>query len=204
MKNPFEELDDRVKIWGNLKKGGRNLGKFENQANVAYGEVKSKNPEGFSWVHRCHRPLNLEEISEIEKIHNVKFPEQLVQFYLMYSCAEFFADHLVIAGFWSQRLGSSSSLFHSVESAWQSLGYYQTETGMFVGITRHHYDKLGWIHLDFETGITDLYLRPTGGELTLERSYDSFAEFVYSMYDHLEKLFDPETGWRIGKVIGEP
>jgi hypothetical protein len=204
MKNLFQELDFRIKIWENLKQGRRKLGKLENQSSTAYGEVDIMNPQQFYWIHRCYKPLYPEEILLIEQLHNTKFPEQLVQFYLMYSCANLFADHLIIAGFLPQRFTSPGTYFETVESAWKSLGYYQTETGMFIGITRHHYDKLGWIHLDFETGITDLYLRPTGGELILEQSYDSFADFVYSMYDHLEKLFDSGTGLRIGKVIGEP
>ncbi len=204
MGNPFSKLEQKIKSWESLKEGQFKAGKFEIPSNTAYGEVDIKNPDRYYWIHRCFKPLNSDEIREIEKQHNTIFPQDLRLFYSMFSCANLFADSLVICGFWSKRYGSSNSLFHSVQNAVQSIGYYQTETGMFIGITRHHYDKLGWIHLDFETGEVDLYLRPSGGEFTLEKTYDSLVVFIFEIYDHFEKLFDRETGWRIGKLIGEP
>ncbi len=197
--NPFEELLLKMQLWQHLGRG-----KVENHRVVAYGEIDQRRPSLPGWIHSYYKPLELNEIQEAELQHNIKFPEQLVQFYLMFSCVEFFQDLFHIRGFWSKRYDPPTMSFHSIQSANQSIGYYQTETGMFIGITRHHYDKLGWIHLDFETGEVDLYLRPSGGEFTLEKSYGSLATFVFEMYDHFDKLFDKETGWRIGKLICEP
>jgi hypothetical protein len=204
MENPFAELKQKIESWESLKDGKFKMGKFEGRSNTAYGEVDVKNSDRYYWIHRYFDPLNDEEIQAIEKQHNTQFPLELRQFYSTFSCAELFADRLVIRGFWSKRFGESNSLFQHIQSAGQSIGYYQTETGMFIGITRHYYNQLGWIHLDFTTGITDLYLRPTGGEFTLEKSYPTLVDFVYSMYDHLEPWFDRNTGLLIGKRPDEP
>lgn len=204
MENPFIELEQRIKSWESLREGQFKAGKFEMPSNTAYGEVNIKNPDRYYWMHRCFKPLNAEEIEDIEKQHNSVFPSDLRFLYSTFSSVNLFADRLVISGFWSNRFNPPTSIFNSIQSAEQSIGYYQTETGMFIGITRHHYDRLGWIHLDFNSGVTDLYIRPTGGKFELEQSFDSLKEFLYAMYDYFEEFFDKTTGFRIKKLINEP
>ncbi len=199
MNNPFDRLVDLMKQWESLGRG-----KVENYRKIAYGEVdRSKPSRGLGWVHSHFLPLNEEEISLIELEHNVKFPPSLKYLYLTLSCAELFRDLFVINGFWSNRLGNLTSTFCSMRGPGNS-NLYQTEYGMYIAVTSHHYDQLGWAHLDFETGEVDLYVRPTNGELALEKSFDSLEDYIFEMYEHFDRLFDRETGWRTGKLIGEP